>query len=317
MRETDLLKRIYQRSAALGGGHGVVVGPGDDCAVVRVGGADLLLTVDQLIEGRHFVGPIMAGDSPSNLRGTRADLVARKAVARSVSDIAAMSGTPRWALATAALPANFPQALADELFDHFSAWALHWGCPVVGGDISATDGPAAFTLTIGGEPEPARGPVLRSGARVGDKVYVTGRLGGSFASGRHLTFEPRVKEGQWLARHLGAALHAMIDISDGLGLDGHRVGNASGARLRIAAPALPRHEGIKTWQAACADGEDHELLFVTAPGANVPPSCPLTGTVLTEIGTVVDGAPGCFLVDERGVEHDGAKAGFLHGSGSG
>src|SRR4051812_43366535 len=124
MRELELLSRIYARSSDLAALYPqVIVGPGDDCAVVEAAGP--MLKVDQLIEGRHFV------------QGTSLDLIARKALARAVSDIAAMAGTPIAALAACALPRGFPQEPSNQLFEAVSRWARHFGCPLVGGDIAS------------------------------------------------------------------------------------------------------------------------------------------------------------------------------------
>src|SRR6185503_9869926 len=160
MHESRLLQRIYGRSADLPGLYpGVLVGPGDDCAVVRMPSGDrLLITVDQVVRGCHF-----GNDTPI-------DLVARKAVAGAVCDIAAMGGTPCWGLATGALRAVC--ADGDALFDAMSAWARRFGCPLVGGDIAAGGGDElVLTVTVGGLPHGRRGPVLRSGARAGDEVW--------------------------------------------------------------------------------------------------------------------------------------------------
>jgi thiamine-monophosphate kinase len=292
MRESELLSHIYRRSADLAGQGAIIVGPGDDCAVLAAGlGAGssdaapaILVTVDQLVEGRHFE------------RGTPIDLIARKAVARSVSDIAAMGGTPRAGFAAGCLPMGY--AHGDELFDRMAHWARHFGCPLAGGDIAGfapgSDGGLVLSTTVLGLAHERRGAVLRSGARVGDGVYVTGRLGGSFASGRHLTFEPRVAEGRWLCEVLGKTLGAMIDLSDGLGRDAARVGEMSGVRIEIDEARLPIHQGAGGWRAAVGDGEDYELLFTACAGAEVPGACPLTGTPITRIGAVVRGA-GCGL----------------------
>ncbi len=292
----------------------VVVGPGDDCAVVRTGSGDqVLLTVDQLVEGRHFAS------------GTPVDRIARKIMARSVSDIAAMGGTPNWALATGALPAEYEKA--DALFDSMARWANHWGCPLVGGDIAifepagnvvvdgepAAQGAMVLTVTVGGSPHVRRGPVLRSGARAGDALWVTGRLGGSLASGRHLTFEPRVREGTWLCDRLGEHLHAMIDLSDGLGIDAGRVAAASGTRVEIDAYRLPMHEGVNDRLAAMGDGEDYELCFTTTGTIELPGTCEETGTLLTRIGCVKAGG-GCVAVDEKGTAIDVSRLGWDHGA---
>lgn len=312
MRESELLSHIYRRSADLTGQGAIIVGPGDDCAVLSAAlGAGssnaapaLLVTVDQLVEGRHFE------------RGTPIDLIARKAVARSVSDIAAMGGTPRAGFAAGCLPMGY--ARADELFDRMAHWARHFGCPLAGGDIAALarpagggDGGLVLSTTVLGLAHERSGAVLRSAARVGDGVYVTGRLGGSFASGRHLTFEPRVPEGRWLCEVLGDKLGAMIDLSDGLGRDAARVAEMSGARIEIEELRLPVHEGAGGWRAAVGDGEDYELMFTARTAAEVPGACPLTGTPITRIGAVVSGA-GCGLKHSAGGAIEIGELGWDH-----
>lgn len=307
MRESDLLRHIYARSAGLSGpGDGpIIIGPGDDSAVIQ-GVGRLLVTVDQLVEGRHY-----ESHSDGGRAGTPLDLVARKAVARSVSDIAAMGGRPMAALAAACLRQGFDGA--DELFDAMHRWAEHWGCPLIGGDIAAHDGPTVLSVTVIGTAHEARGPVLRSGARVGDAVYVTGRLGGSLGSGRHLSFEPRIAEGQWLAGTLGDRLHAMMDLSDGLGRDGGRMAEASGVRIELESSLLPRHPGVPTWQRAVSDGEDYELLFTADPGWDATPTAGGTGIPITRIGSVAPGS-GCAVRAESGRWIDAGELGWEHGS---
>lgn len=300
MRENQLLSHIYRRSADLSGSFAqVVVGPGDDCAVVRTP-AESLLKVDQVIEGRHFV------------RGTPIDLIARKAIARPVSDVAAMAGRPLAALASASIPESFAQA--DALFDACAAWARRFGCPLVGGDISATPAPVlSLSISVLGFPHSRRGAVLRSGARPGDSLWVTGELGGSFGPdglGRHLTFEPRVEEASWLADTLGPSLAAMLDVSDGLGMDAGRLASASGVGVRIEREKVPVASGANGWVAALGDGEDYELLFCVRGVDRLPETTP-GGTRLTKIGTVIEGSA-CRLVWNGG-EVDVAQIGFEHG----
>lgn len=301
MHEDQLLRRIADRTRALAGRGGVEIGPGDDCAMLRVGaGGQLLATVDHLIEFRHF--------EP----GTPLDLVARKAVARSVSDVAAMAGTPRWALATGAIPADWPQQRAEELFDAMHRWAEGFGCPLVGGDIASlpTGAPLVLTVTVLGEPHPSRGPVRRGGARPGQGVYLTGAVGGSLHSGRHLTFQPRVPEARWLADELGARLAAMIDVSDGLGRDAGRLARAGGVAIELNERAVPRHPDAGP--TFLADGEDYELLF--AAEGPVPDLCPATGTPITRIGTVAAGS-GCVVVAADGRRLPADESGWDHGGG--
>ena len=286
MREGELLAHIYDRSAGLG--SDVIVGPGDDCALVEVGGAHVLVATDQLIAGRHF--------DPDT---TPVELIARKAIARNVSDIAAMAGTPTHTLCAASLPAGYRHA--DELFDCCHLWANAFGCPLVGGDIATTTGPLALTVTIMGTPHPKRGSVLRSGARPGDGLFVTGPLGSGYASGWHLRFEPRVTTARALADGLGGRLHAMIDLSDGLGLDGARIAKASGVRLEIEAKRVPLSEEAAGWRSAC-EGEDYELL-VCADADEIEG--------LVRIGRVAEGK-GCVVIDDEGT-HDASSLGWEHG----
>ncbi len=296
MREFHLLQRIYQRSQSLP--PPVVVGPGDDAALLALDRSDLLVTVDQLIEGRHY-------DASS----TPIDLIARKAIARSISDIAAMGGAPTCAFATGALRDDFEHA--DELFDSMSVWASHWRAPLAGGDLATTTGPTILTVTVLGHPHPSRGAILRSTAKPGDGVYVTGAVGGSFASGRHLTFEPRIIEARYLCNALGAQLHAMIDISDGLGVDATHIATASGVRIEIETAAIPCAQKTPNWRTAAGDGEDYELLFAAA--GDVPTTCPDTGAPITRIGVVCQGA-GCLFVDPHGQSHSASSLGWEHGA---
>jgi thiamine-monophosphate kinase len=308
MRELDLLAHIHARSTGLSAVFPwVIVGPGDDCAVVSAPpGAPLLLKVDQLVSGRHF----------RPYPETPIDLIARKAVARAVSDIAAMAGTPRCALASASIPPEC--AWADDLFDAMARWAVHWRCPLVGGDIAFTAPPPPNTgdgqclvlsVSILGLPHPTRGPVLRSTARVGDGVYVTGPLGGSFdpatGLGRHLTFEPRLCEAAALADALGPRLHAMMDLSDGLGIDALRLAAASGARIELDAASFPLASGAHGWRAAAGDGEDYELLFTTDVQDGFP--CPVF-----RVGTVREGS-GCFIRTSARAWVDAGAFGWEHG----
>jgi thiamine-monophosphate kinase len=324
MRESDLLSHIYKRTEDLRAAFPQVIeGPGDDCAVIRTPSGDqMLLTVDHLVEGRHFEALDLVN------KRWMLDLIARKAVARSISDIAAMGGSPTAALATACLPPGFPQDAANELFDAMDRWAKHWSCPLVGGDIAVTSpekpGPLVLTVTATGLPHPTRGPVRRSGARAyrqphsfpGDAIWVTGRLGGSLRLRRHLTFEPRLGVAKWLCdTHPQSPewpiLSAMIDLSDGLGRDAARVGDASKKRLVIDAALIPLNDGVTDWRQAVSDGEDYELLFTLDADGTLPPECPETGTKFTRIGYVWPVGPGIGETPEPRREGNDA----LHWSG--
>lgn len=322
MRENALLADIAAQFGRSSGGPrdfplppGVVVGPGDDCAVVASSGGAVLLTTDQLIEGRHFVLAGRTGITAETLGLLSLEEAARKAVARSVSDIAAMGGTPRWSLGTGALPQGTTDADARTLTRALHRWADHWGCPMVGGDVATTFGPMVLTVTVGGVPHPRRGPVLRSGARPGDVLCVTGRLGGSLPSRRHALFTPRVDEAFALCTLLGPALHAMMDLSDGLGLDAARMARASDVRIEIDGPRVPLSDAC-TLEQALADGEDYELLVAIDPAHPIPPLCPGTRTPLTIIGRVLPagagGVPLCTVLTAQG-PIDASTMGFEHG----
>lgn len=243
---------VARLTALLTPGRDVLVGPGDDCAVVespRRGWVDLLKT-DALVEGVHY-----ASDTPPAKVG-------RKAVARVLSDFAAMAGTPRHLLVTVALPPDRSVRWAESLYRGMDRCAAQFGCAIVGGETSSVPegAPAFISVAATGEARRSR-LVTRAGGRPGDALFVTGRLGGSLG-GRHLTFTPRLVEARWLAaRH---RVHAMMDLSDGLAKDLPRLAAASGCGFVLDREAVPRARGA-TIEQALGDGEDYELLFAVAP----------------------------------------------------
>src|SRR5262245_30004733 len=186
----------------------VLICPGDDTAVRAPGKPPLLITTDMLLEGSCF---LLSESGPRR--------VGRKAIAVNLSDIAAMAGKPTAAVVSLGLPRAGGRALAEELFHGMREIADAFNCPIVGGDTNSWDGPLVISVTIIGEAT-ERGAVLRSGAKIGDMIFVTGPLGGSIL-GKHLDFTPRINEALELHRHVD--LHAMIDISDGLAKDLHHI----------------------------------------------------------------------------------------------
>jgi thiamine-monophosphate kinase len=337
MRELELLSHIQRRSRDLAALFpSIEVGPGDDCAVLRTGALQsptggtrrTLLKVDQVVEGRHF------------LPSTPLDRVAHKALARPLSDIAAMGGEPVAALASALIPADCTQEKADALFDHAHAAAIRLRCPLVGGDIASGQAGTPLSLSVSILGACDGEPLLRSGARAGDDVYVTGTIGGSFGAGladpwigthadapgtalahgpgeKHLWFEPRIAEALWLRRVVSQDLHAMMDLSDGLGIDAWRLGVASGVVLEIDGALVPLASPSLTTLQAAGAGEDYELLFTVRGGASVPDACPATGTRVTRIGRVAaaSGEGGATLTLTSGDRVDGRTLGFEHGTG--
>ncbi len=226
-------------------------GPGDDCAVVRSGeGGDWkLLKADAVVEGVHFV----AGE---NLRR-----VGWKAVCRAVSDVAAMGGEPEHAVVSLVLRPEHPWEQVAALYEGVADAARAFGVDVVGGETTHSGGPLVCSVFLTGRVEPEC-CVLRSGGRPGDVLLVTGLLGGSFASGKHLDFTPRLAQARWLVRH--ARPRAMMDLSDGLALDARRLARASGCGLRLDPEAVPRSAGVSV-EGAFGDGEDFELLLAVEP----------------------------------------------------
>jgi len=334
MREIDLLSHIQRRSASLSARFPrVEVGPGDDCAVITSHSQSshtsqhrTLLKVDQVVEGRHF------------LSTTPLDRIAHKAIARPMSDIAAMGGVPVAALASVVLPASYPQDRADALFDLVHEAAAAMSCPLVGGDIaSAPDGsPLVLSITIMGECDGP--PILRSAARAGDIVYVTGTIGGSHgaasvaaayvpgtgkpgavAGEKHLWFTPRVAEGLALRRTLGANLHAMMDISDGLGIDAWRMGIASGVVVEIDGTIVPLAAGVPGIIEACRAGEDYELLIAASPNTPAADLSAALATRITLIGRILvaESGPGARVRLADGSSVDGRTLGYEHGSSGG
>lgn len=267
----DRLVALLTRN--LPGGPLVRVGPGDDCAVLgrRSDAVWMLFKTDCILEGIHFTA------------GADLRRVGWKALARAVSDIAAMGGEPESALITVALPPALEVAKAKALYAGISRCAKRFGIAVVGGETARSPGPIFVSVALTGRVEKSR-CVLRSGGRAGDLLYVTGRLGGSLA-GKHLDFVPRVKEARWLTENF--RLRAMMDLSDGLGADLPRLATASGCGFELA--GIPCTQGC-TEAAAMSDGEDFELLFAIGPRdcARLEREWPFRRLPLTRIGYLTE-----------------------------
>jgi thiamine-monophosphate kinase len=229
---------------------GVVLGAGDDCALVesRKPGVLTLLKTDCLVEGIHFA------------KNSRPELVGWKAMARPLSDFAAMSGVPQFALVTLIAPSQRTLEWVKKLYRGIDKAARKFEVAVVGGETSNIKGPTVISISVTGFVETKRW-VGRSGGKVKDELFVTGRLGGSLR-GRHLKFVPRIAESRWLTKNF--RVHAMMDLSDGLGTDLPRLARASGLGFEVDETALPVNRGCTIAQ-AISDGEDYELLFAISP----------------------------------------------------
>ena len=307
----------------------VLVGPGDDAAVLAPGRNErLVVTTDAVVEGVHF----------SRAYSTPAD-VGHKALAVNLSDLAAMAASPRWALLSLVLPASWLVADVEDLVDGMAALAGRHGVSIAGGNITRTEGPLVIDVTAGGEAGPRRW-LTRTGARAGHDIYVSGAIGGAAAGlemlradpgagsgeqgaacvARHRRPEPRVRLGIAMGR--ARAAKAAMDLSDGLADALRQVARASGVGVRIDGEALPIDACAREWWmnraidpviAAVRGGDDYELLFA------VPPK---SGGKLRSVGRHVSDPPltkiGVFtkdpleLVIERAGKQDALPEGFEH-----
>jgi thiamine-monophosphate kinase len=244
----------------------VLLGPGDDTAILSwPGGPNCLVTTDMLLEGSCFR---LSETHPGSLGAGTARQIGRKSMAVSLSDMAAMAGVPVAAVVSVGLPRKGGRTLAEELYLGLREMADAFDTAIIGGDTNSWDGPLVINVTLLGEATP-RGAVRRKGARPGDRLLVTGPLGGSLL-GKHLDFTPRVREA--LALHAAVDLHAMIDISDGLAADVAHMCAESGCGAVLCADAIPIADAARTLadkrtplEHALGDGEDFELVFAVAP----------------------------------------------------
>lgn len=235
----------------------VPIGIGDDMAAVRLDGSLVTVTADMLLDGVHF-----------DTRQHSLEQVGRKCIACSLSDCAAMGCRPRGATISLALPATMTVEDVHRLYAGMSQIAAEFDCPIVGGDTTSWRGALAVDVAMLAEPMSPRGPIRRSTARPGDIICVSGPLGGSIL-GRHLTFTPRIELASRLVQE--PDLHAMMDLSDGLALDLHRLCAASGCAAELDesalasaisndARALAAQDGRPALEHALSDGEDFELV---------------------------------------------------------
>ena len=325
--ELALLDRIRRQANRRKTGQ-LRLGIGDDCALLRPKpGEDLAITTDLSIAGRHF-----------RLEWHPPEAVGHRTLARGLSDIAAMGARPVAAFLSLGLPRGLTMAhgrrpaWVDRFLAGFLALADTCQTPLAGGDLAESPLAVADIVLLGAVP---RGKaLLRSGARPGDRLFVTGSLGGSAAGfarlgerkspphasvqgvqanepfAPHLWPQPRIAQGLWLRRHHAAT--AAIDLSDGLSTDLNHLCAESGVSAEIDAATLPLHPDA-TLQQALHGGEDYELLFTARPQATIPRR--IAGLAVTQIGTIVPtrgGKPPVVLTDESGIRRPLLPGGWQH-----
>jgi thiamine-monophosphate kinase len=300
MNEFELIDHIRARIAARG--DRVVLGSGDDAAVVRPAGASVT-SIDSFVEGVHF-----------RLVTTSLGDLGHKCMAASLSDLAAMGAEPGEAYIAVGLPAHLGEREVLELVDGAESLAADHGATICGGDLTRSDELFVVVTVVGYVADPAQA-VTRAGARAGDVVGVTGTLGGAGAGllllehklggldvalgerllERHLRPRPLIAAGRALAR---AGVHAMIDVSDGIASDLARICERSAVAAEVRLADLPVEEGVAEVAAAAgidsadlaaAAGEDYELLFAASPDARkeVERAAEAAGTSIAWIGSVL------------------------------
>jgi thiamine-monophosphate kinase len=311
--ETDFVAWLLSRLPA---DARLEVPPGDDAAVLRPPASRrTVVTVDMLMEGVDFVlGP-----------GVSARAIGHKALAVSLSDLAAMGSRPEAAVVAVALPRRGGETLARELHEGLASLAAVHGVTLAGGDTNAWDGPLVISVTAIGSVPPGAA-WRRDGARPGDLLVVTGACGGSLL-GRHLTVTPRVAEAAAIAARF--SVHAAIDVSDGLTLDISRMMSASGTAAVLDLSTVPIHDDAVRMSSlpadrrsplehALGDGEDFELVLALDPASArelvAASACPPLEVPVTVIGEVVEGR-GLFARTADGGREPLEARGFVHDFG--
>jgi thiamine-monophosphate kinase len=297
LSEVDLIKRLSNNFRL---DKTVIKGPGDDTAVIKwTRNKRLLYTCDMTIEGVHF-----------DLRTATPFQAGWKALGRNISDIAAMGGVPKYAVVSLAISPKQKLSVADDICRGLKSIADRFGVNIVGGDMARSKN-IVIDVSLIGEVEKKK-LVLRSGAKIGDVIMVTGSLGRSI-KGKHLNFTPRVNEAREILKKF--KINSMIDISDGLALDLSRILKASGVGGCVYESAIPLSKDAISANNALYDGEDYELLFTMS----AKEAKQLYRTALNKIaapvsiiGEIIAKKNGYKIVREDGKEEEMKIEGYMH-----
>jgi len=275
----------------------VVKGIGDDAAVLKyTKDKYLLFTTDMIIEGKHFY------------KSAKAESVGKKALSCNISDIAAMGGTPKFAVISVGLPGSLDLRYADGLYKGIRKAADSFKVDLVGGD-TVSSGKIIINIALIGEVE-KKNLTLRSGAKENDAIFITGNIGGSIKL-KHLNFTPRVKEARFLVNNF--KINSMIDVSDGLLADLGHILEESNKGAIICEKTIPVSRNALGFDSAVRDGEDFELVFtLPLPQAGRLEKAWPFATRLSRIGRVINRRKGFFIVSKDGKSKKISPAGFTH-----
>ncbi|MFH0771485.1 MAG: thiamine-phosphate kinase [Candidatus Omnitrophota bacterium] len=296
--ESGLIRRL---AGNIKPGKDVIKGIGDDCAVIRITKDKyLLVTSDMLIEGVHF-----------DLKNAKAAEIGWKALACGISDIASMGGIAKYAVVSLGLPSGCKVEFVDGIYKGMRLLAKRFGVEIIGGDTNSSK-ELIIDVAVLGFVEPNK-VTLRSGAKPGDAICVTGALGGSYKSKKHLNFIPRLKEARALTGDF--KINAMIDISDGLSTDLNHIADESKVGACIYEELVPVSKDADSLDAALNEGEDFELLFTLSAGearALIRKNLFGAGLPVSRIGEVAVKGKGVKIIDKAGNQRELKPKGFKH-----
>lgn len=277
MKEEKIIELLKKKFKSPKG----IIGIGDDCAVLPYNKKEyLLFTADTILEGVHF-----------KIKEIAPYYIGYKGLAVNISDIAAMGGLPLYGIINLGLP-EYNIKLVKAIYNGIEKLALDFNIKIVGGDTIKSHRLFLAVCMLGKVEK--KYLVTRSGAKAGDLVAITGRIGNSYRSGKHYKFTPRVKEARWIAKNLNPT--SMIDVSDGLLIDLYRLCYSSNVGAEIIKDEVPLNSGVKNFYSAIKEGEDFELLFTIPPKYRYQGQIPGMNTEITIIGKVIPN-PGIYLIE--------------------